>query len=270
MEVPFVECFSTMQPWITFGPDHFPYALLAIIVGVVFLVLPLTLVFLYPTGLLHNIPQVLCTSRHVQKLTTFMEVYMGHFKDGTEGNRDYRYFAGGQLLLRLITFIFFFQTQEYTGLSYLTTLILSIVWSLAILLLAPYKRNIYNKFEGIFTFYFCVLFGITFYDLMLELLWLRSYYIEVILYIALFLPSIVAGIGFSALIFQWCCGCSWLRSKFSFPNASTSSNAITSTTSNNMESQPLMDRSVDIIEFRSSDNFYVRDRFADEIGYGTP
>ena len=37
-----------------FGPEHLPYALLAIAIAMVFLVLPLALVFLDPTGLIHN------------------------------------------------------------------------------------------------------------------------------------------------------------------------------------------------------------------------
>ena len=95
-----------------FDPEHLPYAMLAIAIAVVFLVLPLMLVFLYPTGLLHNGLQVLCLFPQAQTLITFMKVYTVHFKDGTEGNEDYRYFAGGQLLFTLLSFIFF-QTQEH-------------------------------------------------------------------------------------------------------------------------------------------------------------
>ena len=221
------------------GPEHLPYALLALAMAMVFIVRPLVIVFLYPTGVLHNVLQVLCSFRQAQTLTTFMEVYMGHFKDGSGGNRDYRYFAGGQLLLRLMSFIFIFQTQELISLSYLALLILNILWSLAILLFSPYKRDAYNKFEGVFALYFSLNVCITFYDVTLELLWQKSSFMEIVLYIGMFLPSIVAIIGFSILLCHMCCGCSWLHCKLSFMNTSTNPNP-----SDNMENQPLMDRTV--------------------------
>ena len=179
------------------GPEHLPYALLAIAIAMVFLVLSLAFVFLYPTGLIHNRLQVLCSFRQAQTLTTFMDVYMGHFKDGTGGSRDYRYLAGGQLLFRLATFISFFQTQEYNGLRYL----INVAWSLAILLFVPYRRDAHNRFEGILTLYSTLVFGITFDNFTVELLQQKSYYTEVILYIAIFLPSIVVMIGFSISVF---------------------------------------------------------------------
>ena len=93
-----------------FGPDHLPYALLAIAFAVTFVLIPLIIVFLYPTGILHNGLQKLFSFRQIQMLIAFMDVFQGHLKDGTDGSRDYRYFAGGQLLLRLLSFIIFFQT----------------------------------------------------------------------------------------------------------------------------------------------------------------
>ena len=39
-----------------FGPDHLPYKFLAAAVSIVFVVHPLILVSLYPTGQLHNRP----------------------------------------------------------------------------------------------------------------------------------------------------------------------------------------------------------------------
>ena len=104
-----------------FGPDHLPYALLAIAVAVTFIVIPLILVFLYPTGILHYGLQKCFSFRQVQMLITFMEVCQGHLRDGTDGNRDYRYFAGGQLLLRLLSFVILFQTHEYQWTQFLSS-----------------------------------------------------------------------------------------------------------------------------------------------------
>ena len=256
-----------------FGPEHLPYALLAIAITVFFLVLPLTIVFLYPTGLLHNGLRVLCSSQRAQILTTFMEVYMGHFKDGTGGSRDYRYFAGGQLLMRLTTFIFFFQTQEFTGLSYLTMLVFSVAWSLAILMLAPYKKANHNKLEGVMTLYMTIVFGITFYNLTLELLWQPSWYTEVTLYVALLLPGVVAVFLFCISIGRLCI-CPFLKSKLAFPRISIHSSIMSTVASenhndsNSSENEQLIEAGADVIEYSSSDHIFGRDRFADEIGYG--
>ena len=98
-----------------FGPGHLPYGFLVAAVAIVFVVLPLILVFLYPTGLLQNKLRFLCSFRQAQTLTTFMEIYMGHFKDGTEGSRDYCYFAGGQLLARVVGSFLIFHTHSTLG-----------------------------------------------------------------------------------------------------------------------------------------------------------
>ena len=172
--------------------------------------------------------------------------------------------------MRLVSFILFLQTQDYIGLSYLTVLVVSLLWSLAILLFAPYKRSVYNKFEGIFALYYTIIFGFTLYNITLEILLQKPYYTEVMVYVVIFLPSIAAMIGFSISICRLCCGCSWFHSKFSPTNAIISSSSITSTISYNMARQRLINRSVNVFRRSSSDQFYTRDRVADQIGFSMP
>ena len=188
-------------------------------------------------------------------------------KTGTNGSKDYRYFAGGQLLMRLVSFSIFFQTQDHAYVGYLSMLIHSIVWTLAIILFAPYKRDLYNKFEAFFTFYFSIIFA-SLYDFMREILWLESYYTEVILYLTMFLPSTIAVIGFSVSICRLCCGCSWMPNNPFFTD--TSLDVTTSAAGSNMEDPLLKEGSADGISLSSSDHLYVQDRFAEEIGDATP
>ena len=76
------------------GPEHLLHAVITIFVLVVLLSLCLLLI-LYP---LCNIQRFLigrgCSARHVQYISALMEVFYGHFKDGTGGSRDYRFLAG--------------------------------------------------------------------------------------------------------------------------------------------------------------------------------
>ena len=105
---------------------------------------------------------------------------------------------------------------------------------------------------------------------MLEILWLKSYYTEVILYITMFLLSTIAGIRFSISTCRLCCSCSKMWSKFFFMYFGTSLNVITTTAGSNMENQSLKDASANGISFSTSDHLYREDRFADQIGYSTP
>ena len=84
-----------------FGPEHLPYAILAIIISLVFAVLPMLLMLIYPCRCF----QFLLNRCHVRGhvLHTFMDAFQGCYKDGTEpGTRDCRWFAGLYLLLRIL------------------------------------------------------------------------------------------------------------------------------------------------------------------------
>ena len=196
-----------------FGSDHLPYALLAITVAVTFIAVPLILVFLYPTTILHNGLRKLFSFRQVQMLIAFMEVCQGHLKDGTDGNRDYRYLAGGQLLLRLLTFIIFFQTREHSGLNFFLLLNTCLGWSIIILIFNPFKKDIHNKFECIMIHCIIAMLEINSYNLSQELILQNSVWIEILLYISIFLPAIVFLIIGSIWIGRKC-GCLRFCNKF--------------------------------------------------------
>ena len=75
-----------------FGPEHMPYALLSLFFSVVFLLIPGLLLFLYPCRFF----QRLLNAIHCNffGLRIFMDVFQGHYKDGTNSTRDYRFFSG--------------------------------------------------------------------------------------------------------------------------------------------------------------------------------
>ena len=84
---------------------HLPYALLALVLSVVLVVFPTLLLFLYPCRCCQQIlNKANCTS---PVLRTYMDVFQGHYKDGTKDSKDFRYFAGVFLVLRVIIIVQF-------------------------------------------------------------------------------------------------------------------------------------------------------------------
>ena len=73
-----------------FGKEHFFYGSLAVFFLVTFLLLPVLLLFLYPSCFFQRLlNKIKCNSL---ALKTFMDVYQGSYKNGTDNTRDYRFF----------------------------------------------------------------------------------------------------------------------------------------------------------------------------------
>ena len=127
-----------------FGKEHLPYAILAVVVLIVFNIFPLLLLCLYPCRCFQR-----CLSRcnlRSQLLHTFMDAFQGHYKDGTNGTRDCRYFSALYLIVRICFLI------EGSLISF------SHIWlpiSVSLLLVAlflnatfrPYKSPIHNNID---------------------------------------------------------------------------------------------------------------------------
>lgn len=75
-----------------FGPEHMPFAILAVIVLLLFVVLPTLLLFLYPCGCFQQGLNTLHCNSHTSR--SFMDVFLYTYKDGTNNSKDFRYFAG--------------------------------------------------------------------------------------------------------------------------------------------------------------------------------
>ena len=79
-----------------FGKEHLPYGVLAVVMALLFNILPLILLCLFPCRCFHRCLNYLQIQR--ETLREFMVVFHGEFKDQP---RDYRYFAAFYLLLRI-------------------------------------------------------------------------------------------------------------------------------------------------------------------------
>ena len=93
-----------------FGPEHLPFALLAIFILLLFVIFPTLLLFLYPCRCFQRCLNALHCNSHT--LRSFMDVFLGSYKDGTNSSRDLRYFAGVFFLARIV-FIVIFTYMEF-------------------------------------------------------------------------------------------------------------------------------------------------------------
>ena len=126
--------------------QHLPYACLALFFLLTFTLLPILLLFLYPCSCFQA-----CLNRtgcSCQLLHTFMDTFQGHYKNGTNGSRDLRFFSGLYLLLRIVVYASTVLMYQIASCAYTTVVIAGLAISVA--LARPYKRHIYNVIDTCF------------------------------------------------------------------------------------------------------------------------
>ena len=139
---------------VTFYYDHslhyfgWPHSLAGLFGITILIIIVIVHVFFYPfkwfQRLLHKI------KLHKQLLVALADVFTGPYKDGSDNSKDYRWFAGLYLLLRVV-FIslyilnhFSFTPSIVVGLQLVLTLLICI----GLNIFRPYKRNIHNFSES--------------------------------------------------------------------------------------------------------------------------
>ena len=126
-----------------FHKQHLPYAIVAIVIPTLLAILPIILL-LYPTRAFQK-----CLTRcgvNSQALRTFVEIFQGCFKDGTNGTRDCRYFAGLYFILRIIVFLLKIagsQVQTFV------TIFLYLITAVLFAFVQPYKKHLNNVVDAI-------------------------------------------------------------------------------------------------------------------------
>ena len=115
-----------------FGRNHMPYALLALFMFLVFNVLPLALLCVYPCQCFQRCLNLCRLQRH--KLNTFIDTFVGCYR--TEP-RDCRYFAAFYLVLRIINLALFSITTS--PLYYPLGGIVFIIAAILVAAARPYK-----------------------------------------------------------------------------------------------------------------------------------
>ena len=126
-----------------FSKEHLPYAILAITVLLVFTLLPILLLCLYPCSCF----QRFLNSCHLrsQALHTFMDAFQGCYKNGSNGTRDCRYFAAVYLIPRMaVHFSLMMPLVLYTT-SLIIVLFLGVIVLISIF--QPYRKQLYNQLD---------------------------------------------------------------------------------------------------------------------------
>ena len=136
-----------------FGSTHLPFALLAIFVLCVFVVLPALVLLLYPTRAFQR--SLCCCRVRWHALHAFADTFNGYYKNGTEGTRDYRYFAGLYFMFRILPLLIVLESIQFV---WMVVIVPCAIISLLFALLRPYKDNWINIWDsvvfGLFSFSF--------------------------------------------------------------------------------------------------------------------
>ena len=131
-----------------FGTEHLPYAILALAVLCVFVLLPVAILALYPFGFFHKFISLFPIRWHA--LHAFVDSFHGCYKDGTQpGTRDYRWCVSAIFILRFLQFLLYgvFETKLFY--SVLITILL-IMCTTLIACLRPYKQDSLNMVTVLF------------------------------------------------------------------------------------------------------------------------
>jgi hypothetical protein len=123
-----------------FGSQHLPFALLALIIGFVFVLLPFFLLLVYPCRCFQKF--LGCFGFGFHSLRTFMDAFQGGYKLTP---RDLRFFSAYYLLLR---FVILFTTGCIASVfSFTSSAFLVIVGGIIFAAFQPYKNDHHNRFD---------------------------------------------------------------------------------------------------------------------------
>ena len=175
-----------------FGWPHCLAGIFAIIVLVFIIFLPMLYIQLYPFKLFHKLLSFLHLRKEI--LISLGDAFTGAYKDGSKNTRDYRYFAGYYLFLRVIVLCLHYIPYGYNGQIFLLSqLSLFLLFEGMIAVFRPYKKNRHN---------FCDLLIFVFLVSMNSLTLIAGSYYSYI-GICIFSSVFIFGIILSANFFYW-------------------------------------------------------------------
>ena len=142
------------------GRRHMPYAIVAIVMLLTFGVLPPLILTFYQFRLFQN-----CLDRMRLRgvgLQRFVEAFQGCYRDGTDGNRDCRFFAGLYFLLRCVILIIISTAPSFPDVC--TFIIITLAVFLVLLaVFQPYKKKLYNVVDCVMIFVFITVTALQMY-----------------------------------------------------------------------------------------------------------
>ena len=146
-----------------FGEKHLPFALPAIFILCIFVFLPALFLLLYPMKIFQRC--LGCCGRRLLVLHAFADVFQGCYKNGTNGTRDCRYFAGLYLVFRIVVLPALYGGSIFGFYDEMASTVCLVTGSLLFLLFRPYKNSSWlNIWDStLFSLYafvvFCVMYS---------------------------------------------------------------------------------------------------------------
>ena len=132
-----------------FGREHLPFGIMALLVFLIFNLFPTLLLCLYPCQCFQR-----CLNKlglRCGKLHILMDAFQGCYKDGTNGTRDCRYFAGLYLWIRIVLLGIYALTR--TNFYYPSATVAVAVFGIFYALFQPYKSAAHNAIGSFFIFF---------------------------------------------------------------------------------------------------------------------
>ena len=101
-----------------FSREHIPFAIIAIFIFILFVILPALLLALYPLKVFQRLLRKIKIFKHQKAaLHLFVEKFYNSYRDGLDGGKDMRSFASLYFLLRFVLIFFHQSSLELVGLS---------------------------------------------------------------------------------------------------------------------------------------------------------
>ena len=131
-----------------YSKQHLPYLLGSVLLLVVFFVLPTLMLCLYPTRIFRKLLSHCLSLRWQQAVSALIDTFQGHYKDGTNGTRDYRAASAIHLLvIFLIILICVSHVRRPFILDYVQPILVAV--SLFYGLARPCKTNHANTIQAL-------------------------------------------------------------------------------------------------------------------------
>ena len=130
-----------------FSAQHMPYVVLSLTVVMVFNVIPIVFLCIYPSKAFQKLLGKPCLNKIALVLRPFADAFQGCYKSGTDGKRDYRYFAGIYFFLRFVTCVALLVGGE-VGVWFWPSLVF-LITALLFANVRPYRKDIFNTIDSL-------------------------------------------------------------------------------------------------------------------------
>ena len=154
-----------------FEREHIPYIIIAVLVLIVFIIIPPLLLIAYPSKKFHKcLKSLMCNWDTGGKVQLFLNTFYSCYKDGQDpGTRDWRCFAGLYFVFRLVFLSTFYNIYCYIyldwGLQYTIQQVLCTIGILLFTTIRPYKEDFYNNVDATMFGVLATINAFSFYNL---------------------------------------------------------------------------------------------------------